>query len=156
MKPSPNRPLAQAFVIAALTAAAFTSQNTMAHKVKTVTVHKHNPHHSSHHHGSHHHNPSHNSTHQLPKVHHKFSWKGLGYFVAGGLFYRHIDGHYSVVAAPFGAHFNELPGKAKVIVIDKRSYHLVHGQYYRYNRKHQHYVLVQKPHSKRVKVVAHY
>ena len=150
MKPSPNRPFTQAFVIAALTAATFASQNTMAHKVKTVTVHKHsnNSHHSSHYQSSH--------AHQLPRVHHKFSWKGLGYFVAGGLFYRHIDGHYSVVAAPFGAHFNELPGKAKVIVIDKRPYHLVHGQYYRYNRKHQHYVLVQKPHSKRVKVVAHY
>ncbi|MBB6520977.1 DUF6515 family protein [Pseudoteredinibacter isoporae] len=136
MKPSSTTKVAISSI--ALIAGLVLSQQSIAHKVKTVTVHKHGGHH-----------------HQLPKVHAKFVWKGLHYFVAGGLFYRYIDNHYTVVATPHGARLKVLPGKGKIVIVNSQHYHLVNGHYYRYNKKHHDYVLVKKPHKKHVKVVAH-
>lgn len=135
MKPSPKVKVAVGIV--ALIAGLVLSQQSIAHKVKNVTVHKHNKH------------------HHLPKVHSKFVWKGLQYFVAGGLFYRHIDNHYTVVATPHGARLKVLPGKARIVVVNNHRYHVVNGHYYRYNKKRHDYVLIKKPHHKHVKVVAH-
>lgn len=139
MKPSSKAKLA--VVVSAFVLSLGLSQQSIAHKAKTVTMHKHKAHHH----------------HHLPKAHHKFTWKGLSYFVAGGLFYRFVDDHYTVVSTPHGARLKVLPGKAKVVVVDKKHYHIVNGHYYRYSKKHHDYVLVKQPHKhKHVKVVAHF
>ncbi|WP_353405674.1 DUF6515 family protein [Pseudoteredinibacter isoporae] len=135
MMPSPRIKITLAVLI--LLGGLAQSQQSIAHKVKTTTVHKHNGH------------------HQLPKVHTKFVWKGGHYVVAGGLFYRYTNHHYTVVATPHGAHLKVLPGKANIVVINHQRYHVVNGHYYRYNKKRHDYVLVKTPRPKPIKVVAH-
>jgi len=80
---------------------------------------------------------------QLPRTHHRVTYRGTPYYFWGGHFYRQSGGLYVGITAPIGAVVPVLPGGFITVGTGPRRYYYYAGVYYR--PAQQGYTVVEQP-----------